>query len=312
MPQPEQVRRMQRRITSEVFYALGLGRQSFWQKALGWLFYLPTLRFSKIFAEADEEVGKNGLCCGCSKLLPHFNVNPASCGHETIPPEGALLVVSNHPGAYDSVTIAALLPRKDLKILVSDIPFYKALPNTHPCFIYVSYRENERMLALREAIQHLQQGGAVLLFGTGLIDPDPALFDGGETEINQWSPSIEVLLRKAPQTQLVLAIASGVVAATFAKSPLIRLRKKPLDQRRLAEMLQIIWQLMFPASLRFSPKISFAAPLGMDEMTQESTERRLLPVIITHALELLKCHRQKWGLTSQPAAKTGRGKQQAG
>ncbi len=48
---------------------------------------------------------------------------------------GPLLVISNHAGAYDSVVIASLLGRNDLKFIGSDVAFLKNLPNTDSTFL---------------------------------------------------------------------------------------------------------------------------------------------------------------------------------
>ncbi len=57
------------------------------------------------------------------------------------------------------------------------------------------------MAAARSGIRHLQNGGALLLFGTGLIDPDPAVYPGAEKEIENWSPSIDLFLRHVPECE---------------------------------------------------------------------------------------------------------------
>ena len=56
------------------------------------------------------------------------------------------------------------------------------------------------MLAMREALRHLESGGAVLLFARGTIDPDPAFMAGGESELNGWSRSLEIFLGSVPES----------------------------------------------------------------------------------------------------------------
>ena len=153
-------------------------------------------------------------------LARSLEVSVSARGLEQIPADGPLLIVSNHPGAYDSAVLCSCIPRPDLKIIVSDVPFYRAFPNISRQMIFVPADPPGRMLALRSAVEHLQDGGAILQFGTGKIDPDPEVQPGAESALADWLPSIELMLRKAPLTKLVLAIASGVVQRRFVDHPL--------------------------------------------------------------------------------------------
>ena len=46
-------------------------------------------------------------------------------------------------------------------------------------------------------------GGAVLLYGFGHIDPDPAVYDDAPAIIEKWSPSIDLFLRMVPETKAI-------------------------------------------------------------------------------------------------------------
>ena len=102
--------------------------------AVSGIFALPTGRCGRMFAIADREVGKAGLGAGCVRLLRFVNVDVTARGTEHLPAQDPLLAVANHPGACDSLAIASCIPRRDLKIVVREIPFFHALPNTSPCF----------------------------------------------------------------------------------------------------------------------------------------------------------------------------------
>jgi hypothetical protein len=285
---------MRERITDEIFFALGAPKQGWQRRAFGWIFRFPTARFSYLFAEADEAVGRAGLPAGCAVIAHNLVADLQARGLEHLPRQGPLIIASNHPGAYDSVCIASYLPRPDLKIILSDTNFYRAMPNTHPRFLYVTDDSAGRMLALRGAIEHLQSGSALLQFGTGLIEPDPAYASGAEESLGEWSPSLEIMLRKVPDTQLVLSIASGVLLPKFARHPFTRLHKKPLNQRRLAEFIQVIQQLIFPRSVCVVVRVSFAAPVSAAELAGEGSGRRLMPAIQARARVLLAEHMRAW------------------
>ena len=85
--------------------------------------------------------------------------------------------------------------------------------------IYVNDNPGERMAAARQGIVHLRQGGALLLFGTGLIDPDPAVYPHPEAEIGSWPASIDLFLRQVPQTQVVVSILAAALCYRNGRIP---------------------------------------------------------------------------------------------
>lgn len=280
MPEVTSVPEIQSAITDEVFYALGLYRRGFLRRYLGWVFWLPTRIFARYMAAVDEAVALGGPPTGCQKMLDLLGVRAQVQGRSNIPLEGPAIILANHPGAYDSMAICSLLPRRDLKAIVAKTHFYQTLPHIHPEFLYASEDRAESMLAIRGAVDHLLQGGILLQFGSGLIEPDPAFYPIGDAVFDRWSPSLEILFRKVPEMKVVPTIASGVLLERFMKHPLTKLRRDAMDKRRLAEFHQIIQQLMFPKTISASPSISFGKPFMLAEVAQESADRRLMPGVI--------------------------------
>jgi hypothetical protein len=212
-------------------------------------------------------------------------------GSESVPQTGPLLVISNHAGAYDSVVIAARLGRNDLKFIGSNVAFLKNLPNTSEHFLFVSEDDAyNRMAAARSGIRHLQAGGALLLFGTGLIDPDPAVYPGAEKEIENWSSSIDLFLRQVPDANVVVTIVSGIVSPRWARHPVTWLKRIDWQKRRLAEFGQVLQQLFFPGRLYVSPRLSFAPPVPVAQLQRESGTNRVLPAVIARGKALLAGH----------------------
>ena len=296
MASKQQIDQLRERITDEIFLALGLSKNGFLRRTFGRLFYSPTNRFAGIFARADEAIGLGGMASGCKSVVEDFSIQVQARGVEKIPAEGPLLVVSNHPGAYDSVCLGSFIPRKDLKILVWETPFYHAMQNANKWFVYANGEVERRMVALREAIQHLQNGGALLQFGSGTIEPDPSIIPHTEISLNNWSSSLEIMLRKAEDTRLVLAVASGVLLKKFAANPLTLLRRRPIDRRRIAEVVQIIQQLLWLNSVQIKASLSFAPPISVDELAAESGGRRLMPAVLERAQALLEDHLQAYDI----------------
>ncbi len=272
MPIDSSVNLLRERIIDEIFTAFKLPARGWARRWFGPLFRLPTQRFAEHFAAADDAIGEGGMTAGCRVVVDRFGIGLEVHGEETLPESGPLLIVSNHPGAYDSVSIGSRLRRKDLKIIVFETPFYHAMQHADKWFIHAPTQPEGRMLALRQAVEHLRSGGAVLQFGSGVIEPDPALYGNVEETLQDWSPSIEVMLRKAPETKLVLTVASGVLLRRFAMSPLTKLVRGGISQRRVAEFTQVLTQLASPKEVHVETKISFAAPVGLAELEGESGE----------------------------------------
>jgi hypothetical protein len=240
------------------------------RRLLGPLFRPVASRFGRIAARADAEVRLTGLGGGARRILPDLALSPAARGQENIPRDGPLLLVSNHPGGFDSVAILSCVPRKDMKVFISDVPFTRAFRFARPYFIYAPKSTAGGQAALLAAIEHLQGGGSVLIFAHHEVEPDPELGPGAAEAIQDWSRSVEIMLRRVPQTRLQVAIASGVLMPKFMRSPLLRIRKTAARRQKLAEVMQICRQMLLPRSVRVNIHISFgraaeAAELDKDE-----------------------------------------------
>ncbi|MFZ2055649.1 MAG: hypothetical protein WAU81_15780 [Candidatus Aminicenantales bacterium] len=274
------------RIIDEVCYALGAGRSGAMRRLLGPLFRLPAGRIGWIAARADGEAARSGLSGGARRILPDFNLTVCSRRAELIPPDGPLLLVSNHPGALDSIAILSSIPRKDVSVLISDVPFTRALSAARRHFIYVPLRAGGRGPALRASIDHLGKGEALLLFAHGDVEPDPEVSPGAAEAIQNWSRSIEVMLREVPECRLQVAIASGVLMRRFLRSPFVRIRKDPARRQKLAEVLQLCQQVIAPRSVRTNVHISFSKPVSGADLGG----KKLMPSVIRIARELLEDH----------------------
>jgi hypothetical protein len=282
----EQVSVYRERIIDEICYALGVSRSGVVRRLLGPLFRHPAERFGRIAARVDREVGSSGLSGGARRILPDLSLKATSRGSENIPLAGPLLVVSNHPGAFDSLAIMSLIPRKDLKVVLSDVPFTRAFSIARQYFIYVPPDAAGRRMALRASMDHLKRGGALLTFAHGDVEPDPELGPGAGEAIQDWSHSIEIMLRRVPETWLQVVIASGVLLPKFVHSPLVRIRKTAPTRQKLAEVLQVSQQMVFPRSSQTHVHISFAKPIqGIDFVGDE-----MMPAVIRMARRLLEDH----------------------
>lgn len=93
----------------------------------------------------------------------------------TVPREGGVLIVANHPyGIVDGVGIASTVCRirKDIKVIAWDLLTLNE--NSRGYFLPMNLAENDRtarkqnLRVRKEAVKHLQDGGVVLVFPSGM------------------------------------------------------------------------------------------------------------------------------------------------
>ena len=105
----------------------GLFKQRWMQSTLRVMLGPPFKRFAEVASGFDESVARFGLPEASRQFLPRFIRNAEILGPANIPPDGPVLIISNHPGTVDSLLIASRLPRSDIKIVAKGYPFYQAL-----------------------------------------------------------------------------------------------------------------------------------------------------------------------------------------
>ena len=275
-------------ITDEVFKLFKLSPQSWARRTFGPFFRLPAYRFATVAYTFDRNVEEYGFREAARRILPFFAQAFEAHNVENIPREGPLLITSNHPGTCDSIVITASIPRPDLKIVATGAPFVQGLRNAASHLIYTSADVHGQMMVVRTAIRHLKEGGAILIFPTGHIEPDPAYSPDAVNELGRWSRSLELMLRHVPQTRVVLSVISGVLSARWRWNPFVRLMGNDLKQRKVAEFLQVIQQMVFPNSVPVTPRLTFSDPLTTDDLIR--LDQGMLGGMIERARCLMEDH----------------------
>jgi len=244
---------------------MGLSNNPLSQVLIRSLFEKSILRFADIALRLDCEVEKHGSMQGARWLLKHFVTGFDTSGTELIPQSGPLIIASNHPASYDGMVISACVPRNDFKIIIGEIPPYRYLPHVSQHAIFSPPMKNTfgRMQTVRNAIRHLKNGGALLIFPRGGIEPDPAFMPAPDGEFDHWSRSMEVFLRSVPETQVLVTVVSGVISTKVFNHPFSWFRKSRPDRQRLAFMYQVIRQALSGKELfGLKPRVTFGELLS--------------------------------------------------
>jgi hypothetical protein len=224
----------------DLFDAAGLMRLR--HTPLQRLFWPYARRFALVAREFDHLVGEQGLARASAWLTRRMTAGAQVSGSDHIPPAGPAVILANHPGMTDTVAlIGSLASRPDLRVIALDRPFLRALPNVTSRLILLPEHDVGRRGVLRAGVKHLEQGGAVLTFPAGEIDPDPATFGRRKAvdSVLRWSDSFLLFARRVPQTRFIPAIVSNVISPEAQRHVLTLLRRTSHDRQRVAAALQV-------------------------------------------------------------------------
>ena len=287
MQQSVEVTALRRTLLDALFKDFDHSRKIWIRKVLEPLVWVSAHRFAGMMARFDENVAYAGFREAVRQFLSPFVSDIDLVGREFIPEEGPLLIVSNHPGTYDSLAIAASLPRDDLNIIATNYPLLERLPAISQHLIFTNPQIDPNMSVVRSTVRHLQSGGAVLIFPSGRVEPDPAIYPNALDKLQAWSTSLDLFLRKVPQTKVVVTIISGILSPVFLHNPLIRLWQGIRDPLAIAEVTQVITQIIFKKWVQIQPQISFNVPMTIKELQQK---REAIHPVIAEARQLMLEH----------------------
>jgi 1-acyl-sn-glycerol-3-phosphate acyltransferase len=226
--------------------SFGWQEQSFPARVLRWIFHQTAQTFAKIMLEFDSAIGERGLVEAARRTERRFVRDARVFGLDRVP-DSAFLALSNHPGMTDTLALFAALNRPDLKIIALDRPFLMALPNLSKQLFFVRDNPADRMKLVRQVSGHLRGGGAALTFPAGEIEPDPNIYPGALDSLQNWTDSVGVFIRMAPETVILPVLVRNVIWDKTAKHPLLKIKKTRMEREKLAAALQLLAMVMWDA-----------------------------------------------------------------
>ena len=258
--QPDETQALTETLIYELVKAFALPRSELASRLIRLIFGKAARATAEVGIGLDCAVAEGGLPGGARWLLPRFVQSHSACGVENMPASGPLVIASNHPASIDSIVISTHVSRPDYKIIIGDIPFFEHLPHLSRQAIFAPDPDNiaGRMQVMRESIRHLRNGGALLIFPRGSIEPDPAFMPHPDAEFGHWSRSLEIFMQRVPGLQILITIASGVIAPSAMRHPITWFRKSRPDRQRLAFMYQLARQMLSGREIfGLRPRITF-------------------------------------------------------
>ncbi|HVY30099.1 MAG TPA: 1-acyl-sn-glycerol-3-phosphate acyltransferase [Polyangiaceae bacterium] len=225
---------------TEMVAALGAtGAPALVRRGLALPFLAASRPLGQKLAELDTNIPERGLPEAARRALERFGVTLRVSGAAL--EDGPQLVLANHPGAYDALSLMTALGRTDLLILAADRSFLRALPRLSEHLCWVGVDAASRAGALRRAVSWLRAGGAVLHFPAGQIEPDADFVADAQQLLGPWQPGVKTLVRACLRHGGQLAVA-GVrgVHSPRAKRLLINRWAEQRGITTLSALLQIV------------------------------------------------------------------------
>lgn len=222
-------------------------------------------KFARQMQEFDSRACETDLATASRFMLEKYVKDVRVYGLERIPSLGPILALSNHPGMTDTLCLFSAINRPDLRIIALDRPFLQSLPNVSRQLFFVSDDSKERLGAVRKTAAHLREGGAVLTFPAGSIEPDPQVYPGALESLNRWTDSAGVFLRFAPETRILPMLVSNVLWRKVVSNPITKLKKVREDREKLGAAFQLLAQVIFNLH-PLIVTIKVGEPVGLTEI----------------------------------------------
>jgi 1-acyl-sn-glycerol-3-phosphate acyltransferase len=229
-------------------------------------FASPARRFAGQIVGFDDDLGQTNLAEASRQLMrKHYVKDVRVHGQENVPANGPVLFLSNHPGMADTISLFAAINRPDLKIIALHRPFLAALVNTTKQLFYIDDDPAKRLNAVRQVSSHLREGGSVLTFPAGEIEPDPDVYPGALEALKSWTDSAGVFIRFARDTKIVPVLVRGVIWEKTAHHWIPRLKRMRVEREKLAAALQLLMLITRNARPNIV-HVRFARPITADEL----------------------------------------------
>jgi 1-acyl-sn-glycerol-3-phosphate acyltransferase len=254
----EIAREIARLSAEEMLASIGLptGAPSIVRRAVAAPFLSLSKRLGRALSGFDSRVVEMGIADAAARVLEELG---ATITIEGALPRGPILIASNHPGAFDALALMSACARRDQLFLADDRAFLRAMPHVREHLSFVDpFNRSVSARTLVRAVRHISHGGAVVQFGAGRIEPDPAFALPGVPLVRAWKHGTGALA-------IACARAGGAVVPAIVSS-VHSARAKHNFVNRIAEArgittLAMLLQLAIPSHRRVEVRVRFGEPV---------------------------------------------------
>jgi 1-acyl-sn-glycerol-3-phosphate acyltransferase len=250
-------------------------------------------RFADNMATFNTELVTRGLAEASTALCARYGGKVVAEGLLNVPPDGPLLLVSNHPGMFDTLAIYATLPRSDIRALARPQPLLGLLSSLAPNLLMLPDEGAGRAGGLRQILQSLRAGGALLIYPAGHLEPEPVLVGrhglsaASPTEpLGPWSNGVGTLVKLAVRQGVPLRVVptslSGVLSLSTWRwfGPLLKLRQSLRGREDLTAVLQVAFPGLGPTTIR----VSYGEPLDATALAANDADVEAITARIRSAV----------------------------
>lgn len=270
-------------MITDACQTLGIRLGSFRQKIIAMLANKPANRLAVLLLELDRILARDGILAAAKAAHLHLAKILSSSPAPAYPKNGPLLVVSNHPGATDTLNAILAVERNDHMLVAGKRPMLAALPHIRRHLFFLNRDVTDRFSTLRAMIQSLKEGKTVVLFPRGILEPDPAIATGALKSIDLWSKSVGVLLSKVPETTVLPILSSHVVLPQIWHHWLVQssfIKKSPYHKALIMQLA--MQQLHKDPAWRQPTRLDYGQPCTAKEL-----DATLNPDSLTQAVQQL-------------------------
>jgi hypothetical protein len=178
---------------------------------------------------------------------------------------------------------AALERRPDLRIVAAERQLLRALPNVSRNLIFVPEHSGARTGLLRTLANFLRRGGALLTFPAGKIEPDPTIRMGAIESLESWASSTALLVRLAPEAQIIPAAVGGVISPRASNNIIARQFREQKERDWAAAALQVL----VPAYRNTHARVAFGAPLRAADLNELGEPEAVVRAVAAQVAPLL-------------------------
>jgi len=234
------------------------------------IFFRTAKKFAQQMLDFDRMVGTHGLV-EAARQTQRLYVREVRVSGTDLIPDSAFLALSNHPGMTDALALFSALNRPDLKIIALNRPFLLSLSNLSKQLFYVTEDPHERVNLVRRVSGHLRAGGAALTFPAGHIEPDADVYPGAIESLKDWTDSVGIFIRLAPETAILPVLVRGVIWDQAAHHWLIKIKKMKVEKEKLAAALQLLAAVLFNA-IPVTVTVQIGKPITIKELGTNNTQ----------------------------------------